>query len=505
MIVSSFNKRIEELERKIYDKEFDISKYFLPDEEIVKNIIKFKNPSMSKSDIDLMVHGPNYNPPIDSLSSVSNITENVTKNNYNFQISNNGDGWIAKIFYEGREIGKKQYIQNYTSNIENIQYSGAEAVQKELESEANNFGFNFDGKSYPKRVVVEVQKAYLDYNSKKIESDVIPSNLSGYSPYPLGKNSQYYQEALRYKEEVKKSVALFMLSKKELINQLASSLTLLSSSIPGIGIMVSAPPWNIPAALSLASLVLDSLNDLISKSVKVIENLSPLKNLFLLLSNEKLMSILRILNPVVSVLMAILDPIEKIKKFILKLIEKIKSLFNSNKCRKQIRRIKKQITKKESELEIKNNELVKKKKELDALKKQLSMMISRSSFTLNPPSVNSTIRVSINYLQNTISLSATSLSSLEDDVEEISDDLNDLKEQLAEIEKRCGKRVSIEQDMQELNSMVDQVNTESDKWIDSLNFETVYDVLLPDGSTLIGLTEEQLNSLKQEYTIIFNN
>jgi hypothetical protein len=463
MVSSLFNKRITELENKIYKTEFDISKYYLSDKEIVKNIIKLKNPSMSKSDIELMVHGPNYKPPID-INYPSKKKETIVKNRYTYNIRNADNSWAAKIFLEGVEIGEMSYDVNY----EYKGLKGYEAVQKSLEDDAIQNGFTFNNKSYPKTTTVE-KEINIPIQLPKVEENEIlglsASNLFEYSPFPLPQDSQYYQEANRYKEEVKKSATLFMLSKKELANQLVSSLTLLNSSIPGIALMVSAPPWNVPAALSMAALVLDSLNDLIAKSVKTIENLSPLKNLSLLLSGDKLSIVMKILNPVISVLIAILDPIETIKKFILKLIDKIKSLFNSNNCRKQIRRMKRQITKK-------NIELTKKKAERVAAK------IARNTSKFN---------------------------EIEEDIEDLLDEISELRQQLGELQKRCGKKISLEQDMDDLNTLVDQVNAESDKWIESLNFETVYDVLLPDGTTLNGLTEEQLNNLKQEYTVIFNN
>ena len=462
MVSSLFNKRIEELESKIYKSEFDISKQFLPDEEIVKNIIKLKNPSMSKKDIELMVHGPNYKPPIDT-TTLSKIKENVVKNRYTFDIRDIDNTWICKILYEGTEIGQKTFPNDYTYKG----LDGVDAVKLSLEDESRESGFTFNDKKYPKTTLVETEKPISIPTPKIEEKDVVglsASNLRDYSPYPLPKGSQFYQEANKMKEETKKAVALFMLNKKELINQLVSSLTLLNSSIPGIALMVSAPPWNIPGALSMAALVLDSLNDLISKSVKTIENLSPLKNLSMLLSGDKLSSIIRILNPVISVLIAILDPIETIKKFIFKIIEKIKSLFNSNNCRKQIRRMKRQIAKK-------NIELTKLRAE------QIAARVARNISKVN---------------------------SIQEDIDDLVDEITDLKQQLGEMQKRCGKKVSLEQDMDDLNSLVDQVNAESDKWIETLTYETVYDVILPDGSTLIGLTEEELNNLKQDYTVINN-
>jgi hypothetical protein len=373
-----FNKRIVELENKIYKNEFDISKFFLPQKEIVKNIIREKNPSMKKEDIILMVHGPNYVPPTE-----------VKKNNQ-----------------ELTPLTKSSDSTGVTSSI------------------------NSDD-----------------------------------SPYPLTEGSEYYKEAQRYQDEIKQSATLFMLSKKELTNQLISSLTLLSSSIPGISMMITAPPWNIPAALSMASLVLDSLNDLISKAVKVITTTGPLKKLNLVLSEDSLRKVVRILNPVISIINALLDPIERIKNFILKLIEKIKSLFKSDQCRKQLRRIKRQIS----------------KKNIEIAKIKLEQVAAKALFN------------------------TSKADSLQQDIEDLEAEIVDLKTQASEIESRCGKQISLEQDLEQLNKISDEVTSESDTWIETLISEAVYDVVLPDGITLFGVTDEQLENLKKDYTIVVVN
>lgn len=49
---SSLLSNIEKLENQVYSSGFDISKFFLSDQDSVKKLIKLKNPQMSKDDID---------------------------------------------------------------------------------------------------------------------------------------------------------------------------------------------------------------------------------------------------------------------------------------------------------------------------------------------------------------------------------------------------------------------------------------------------------------------
>ncbi len=375
-LTSEFKKRIEELENAIYQSEFDISKYMLPDKEIIKNIIRSKNPLMSKEDIETMVYGYDYKSAIEVASSLINNNQVIPDE-------------ISKAVFKGE-----------------------------------------------------------------------------YDPYPLPLASQYYKEAQNLKNEVKSAASMVMAHKTEMINDLSSSMTMLTTSIPGIAMMVSAPPWNVPGALSLASLVLDSMNDLTSKSIKIINHLQPLKKLDLVLSEKFLQIVIKLLNPVIMVLLAILKPIETIKKFINKLIEKIKSLLNTTNCRKRIRRIKRQLRRKNVELAA----------------KKAAQIAARF------PKLNSSL-----------------VSSLQEDIDDLQDEIEDLKQQLADVSANCGKKIQLEQDIENLNQLVQDINAQSEVWIETLQYETVYDVQLPDGTLLSGLSEDELELLKKEYTIILNS
>ncbi len=80
--MSEFNtleKNVTTLQEKIYGMNFDISKSYLPDKEIVKNIIKSKNPNMTKDDVELMVEGnlDTYNPGI-NMKDIKPISTSAT-------------------------------------------------------------------------------------------------------------------------------------------------------------------------------------------------------------------------------------------------------------------------------------------------------------------------------------------------------------------------------------------------------------------------------------------
>ena len=81
----NLEKNVNNLQEKIYSVNFDISKSFASNKQVVKNIIKSKNPSMTKEDIEIMVEG-NINSlkkavPVNMItaSNVASTADTITK------------------------------------------------------------------------------------------------------------------------------------------------------------------------------------------------------------------------------------------------------------------------------------------------------------------------------------------------------------------------------------------------------------------------------------------
>lgn len=79
---TQLENNLTKLQEAIMAANFDISKYYLPDNEIAKNILKSKNPGMTKEDADIMVDGKISDvnasagsiSPTASFASVSGLT-----------------------------------------------------------------------------------------------------------------------------------------------------------------------------------------------------------------------------------------------------------------------------------------------------------------------------------------------------------------------------------------------------------------------------------------------
>lgn len=85
--MSDLNSNITKLQEAIYGLNFDISKHFLSDIDILKKLLKHKNPNLEQKDIDSMVDGnstrdalPNNHPIYDEVKKMkSDIREAVLK------------------------------------------------------------------------------------------------------------------------------------------------------------------------------------------------------------------------------------------------------------------------------------------------------------------------------------------------------------------------------------------------------------------------------------------
>lgn len=267
-----------------------------------------------------------------------------------------------------------------------------------------------------------------------------------FSPYPLPKNNPIYKTVKDKKDELKKMINNFVAYQQEVFNALVSSLTQTSSAIPAISLLVSTPPFNIPAALSLGSLVMAAINELVGKVPPILNYITHLQNLSMFVSKKAYQELVRILNPMIQLLIRLMDPISLLKKFMQKILEALKKLFTSKNCDKQIKRINRDIRRKNKAL----------KNEKD-----------------------------------------------EQEIEDIKEEIKELEQRLDDTKIKCGKGLPIEQDVKDLNQVLAEANELSQNLISAVEDKYVYDVRLPDGSNIIGISEEELESLKSSYSVIF--
>lgn len=512
------NDKMKGLSDKIMSYQFDIEPYLLSDKEVMKKLLSKGNPQFSPGQLNLMVYGSEYVPKLgltrNGTSVVGTIGDAITKGasasagtipglgssssvqaaiNFSDKASATAAlrlaGLSSNVFGYGVEEATSQ-LAEYSSQGKRILQARGTGINEKLAVMSGEFILKFMNSA--KRQVLrsykfssrktdgtyEVLTVYVldpgtltgaelrglgstvvgaaDNVDIKIEQERFAdefeaiarkqaeARFGGFSPYPLPESSPIRKFAKEKKKEIREAFAMFMSKQKEMINDFTSTLTIIASAIPAMAIIITTPPFNIPAALTLINLVMQSINKIVGIIVELIAILEKLQDLSTFLGDEAYKKVSKIITPVVDVLTKLIDPIGSLKKFIEKIIEQIKKLFNSDNCKKHRRRLNRDIRRKERDLK---NERDKEEKE------------------------------------------------------DIEDELKILRDRLKELDKNC-KKTSIEQDTENISKLLQETNDLSTKIVDDMVETLVYDVQLPTGETLQGISQEALDDLRLKYTIL---
>ena len=259
--MSLLDSNITTLQDKIYGaSDFDISKSFLSDDDVVKKILISKNPSMSENDVNIMVYGQSSGPSASSVSS--------TESPYNpTQSSPDTSGPV---------------ISSGVSSQSNL-YSSTSGYSSGL-------------------------------NSSNLSSDEVKTTFGG--RFPIPKNSPFHDQARSLKSELKSACVNLIKEEKAIIQNLILTSVKISNAIPGIVILISPLSFNVPAAISLLLLMIDAINLLINKILDVLQFLEPLKKLKLAIDDASFTIVTAPINIAITVLISIFEPISLLKKFI---------------------------------------------------------------------------------------------------------------------------------------------------------------------------------------------
>lgn len=417
---------IETLENQAYSAEFDTSKFLLSEKEVVKKILKAKNPQLTDDEISYIV---------DNEDEVLKREEEKTNK---------------------EEAKKKKTKKN------------KEDKKKETEEEK-------------KKREQEQQKAKEERRAQTKQK------IAEYKIIFGEKLKQLYQEAKEILREIK--VAIFRLIKgvKDLTKKFITTTVQTFSSIPAIALMIAAPPWNIPSAISLAMLVVEAYLGLLALTKDIIPFLSPLRQLVLVTDRKNLSALSVTLNVPIKILLALWSPIMAIGELVQTLIQRIIEILKS--------------------------------KGPSVFKKATAKLRSLGHIPHNPETIGV---AGINlkpygnrqpYTVNGISLYAYSA----DDAEEVADLLSTFKLNAAnQSNPKYNNRVvayreTLVDELQvKLESLNDQLSNPELNFPDTTNVDRdgdtngsfVFDVELPDGSKLYGITEEQLEDLKLSYNVV---
>jgi hypothetical protein len=418
---------IETLENQAYSAEFDTSKFLLSEKEVVKKILKAKNPQLTDDEISYIV---------DNEDDVLKREEEKTNK---------------------EEAKKKKTKKN------------KEDKKKETEEE--------------KKKREEAQQ-----KAKEERKAQLKQKIADYKRIFGEKLKQLYEEAKEVLREIKAAIFRLIKGIKDLTKKFVTTTVQTFSSIPAIALMIAAPPWNIPSAISLAMLVVESYLGLLALTKDIIPFLSPLRQLVLVTDKKNLSALSAILNVPIKILLALWAPIMTIGELVQTLIQRILDIIKS--------------------------------KGPSVFKKATAKLRSLGHIPHNPETIG-VAGIELKpygdrqpYTINGISLYAYS----SDDAEEVADLLSTFKLNAANqsnpqsnnrvvayretlVDELKGKLESLNEQLSNPELNFPDTTNAADRDSES-NGSFVFDVELPDGSKLYGITEEQLEDLKLSYNVV---
>ena len=269
---------------------------------------------------------------------------------------------------------------------------------------------------------------------------------------------EYKKQAKDILKEIKMAFFNLVRQVKVITKKSITSIIQTSSSIGAIGVIIAAPPWNIPLAISYTMSVVDILLALISELKSILPFTTSFDKLKFVTTPKNLSVISSIINVNLEIILGLWDKINGIDTLIKKLLDKIIELLSGGSKEKIFRKATRKL------------------KKLGHFKEK------NESYDIDGVSVR---------------------ADNEDDASEVKDILDTFV-----VNYDNNKVVDYKKDDSGLDSekLLDSLRSEvnsDQKFEVPTNIEySLYDVRLPDGTILRNQTEDDLEELKKVYNIV---
>jgi hypothetical protein len=388
-------KNVEKLQELGFNSEFDISPFLLPVDDVIKKILKQKNPKFSAIEIDLIVDSEDI-----SLSKS-----------------------IAKI---DEEFKKKR-----SSNL-NLTPEEKKARKEQLNTE----------KERRKQAATEQVKQI-----KNIYKDKIVELKS---------------EAKKTIKEIKIGSYNFIRETKTIVKKSTTSLIQAGSSLGAISVIIAAPPWNIPLAISYTMSIVDILLSLVSQLKNIISYTVVFEKLNLIVDSKNLSILSIIFNSFMNIILGIWSKLTGIESLVKKLLDFIIKLISG--ANKQ--KIFKKVTSK--------------------LRKLGNFKDENKTFVIDGVSVR---------------------ANSEDDAIEVKDFLETYKvdygkKKVSDYKNNSDSSINPEQLLTQLSNDINRTQEiEIPSEVED-SYINLYEVKLPNGTILINQTEKDLEDLQSAYNLV---
>ena len=307
---------------------------------------------------------------------------------------------------------------------------------------------------------------------KKLIDDSIKDQVDNQSMYPLTEDSPYYLKAKSLKLDMKQKVTEFVRKVTELVKEIALATITIGTSVPG-GVGMLAPfAFNVPGMITMILDIIMLLLGLKSKALDALSIFPFFSSLFFLTSPKALDVVSSILSSLYKILKnSILSILLGVQDFINEAISSIKS--NNTPKKEKNRSI--TIAKKLRDLKYLPNNNFKKVNNGD---------INEVKNILESWEVIKTGKY-INIKKEIATLGEVKRKI---DINKLIDELDNLDSVVTDVKEMTG---------------VSEEDIEKSKEED-IEDTIVFDVELPNGEKIIGLSKEEVDGLKSTYNVIFS-
>lgn len=290
-------------------------------------------------------------------------------------------------------------------------------------------------------------------------------NFSKYN-IPIDENDEMYKDAENMKRMFKQKLREFVRKGKELIEDSTFATISLSQSVPGsIQLVVTPtfpmPSFNISGMMTMIISVLLSMKSIISKYLDFREIIPYFDVIYMLLGKKDANKIAGIINSIYNTVNAILDGIiNRVRDFINVILSLFKSLLDPREEAKRAKKVQKQL-------------------------KKLKYLPNNNMSKVDEDDVDS-------------------VNAILDEWEVVDNSTEDrllrrkkeARDTIEQARNELNKLENINNELEELTNIKEDITIEDEETI-------VYDIELPDGKIIKGLTRDEIKNYEINYNILY--
>jgi hypothetical protein len=330
------------------------------------------------------------------------------------------------------------------------------------------------------------QEGDTPYKQKLISNSInkIKEDIEKAGILPLAKDNFYFKKAKDLASELVEKIMNFLRKVKELLQELVYAVVNLVSAIPGGILMLMPFAFNVPGMISLIMTVLTSISSLKSKCADVLENYKFFDKLEIIFSRPSLNIISYIINTLHTVLVDIIcGTLIKSTEFIDEAFNKIREIIskdgdNAKKICKRLKKLKYIYKKKDKWLiDVNYNKEKPDSIDPDDADEIESILETWEVFDVEACG-NCGIRCDSTGIRR-----KEDMNEILNKIDEFSSEVENLNEKIPSDKSKFDLILQNENDYQEY----------------------VYDISLPNGEKIIGLTEEELQFYLDKYNVIYSD